>query len=238
MPLQSLRYLERVAYDLRRVMYERAGDNVSAEQRQKKFVKYIEKHQHLKEDVLWEWSTGKGIGLLHLAAARASLPTVQALIDAGADIHCVDRDGNGLIHYAFNIIGALEANELNDIEVRDNPCDFAVVDWALQQGFDINSLNHLGQTPIFVLASHLKNFHIDAEDREIIHQFINAFIARGGNICHRDHYGRTFVDVDVDHDEWYEVADCFDVWRAKIQQQDLLQEVGDIAHRQVTHKKM
>lgn len=173
-----------------------------------------------KFDTPWNVVSEEGTTLLHTFATYDCMPAITALINMGMDIKTADNFGDTILHHAFNIQGAI-----------DGDSNFEVVKWALDNGFGINNLNALGQTPLFMLANPFKSYDVANEDQEVVVQFVEMFEACGGDIHHRDHQGRTFLDVlPTDNDEWMILDPALDPWRIKMQRQRLNEEVQAVAN--------
>jgi len=175
----------------------------------------------------WDIVSKDGTTLLHTFAVYDCMSAITALIQMGADIKTADNSGASILHYAFNIQGALEGDT-----------NFEVVNWALNHGFEINDVNDLGQTPLFLLANGFNGYDQTEEDQDILVQFVEMFEACGGDIYHSDHQGRTFLDVlPTDNHEWMVLDPALDPWRVKIQRHRLNQEAQAVSHGAKTKGK-
>lgn len=181
-----------------------------------------------KYDVPWDVVSEEGTTLLHTLAMYDCLEAITALIQMGADIKTADNFGDTLLHHAFKIEGALNGHT-----------NFKVINWALDNGFNINDTNKLGQTPLFMLADVFKAYDLAEDEQDIVVQFVEMFEACGGDIYHSDHQGRTFLDVlPTDNDEWMVLDPALDPWRIKMQRHKLNEEVGIYSVAQIKARKL
>lgn len=180
-----------------------------------------------KFNVPWDVVSKNGTTLLHTFAMYDHLEAIHALVQMGADIKATDNFGDTILHHAFKIEGALNCET-----------HFEVISWALDNGFGINDVNNLGQTPLFMLADVFdlfKAYDVAQDKQDIVVQFVKMFEACGGDIYHRDHQGRTFFDVlPTDNDEWR----VLDPWRIKMQRHRLNEEVNLMAHPTTKGRKI
>lgn len=189
-----------------------------------------------RSDAEWDCVTHEGVTLLHTTASYDSLNSVKTLIALGMDPAITDNDGNTVLHHAFDLKGMLDTgwNGGN------------VVAWALENGFDINVKNNLGQTPLFLLSRSLHSyaddsyipFERDKETETDIANFVERFETLGGDFYHKDHEGRTFVDVFPVHPNLQQLDGLINSWKAKMMLHTVEQEVGGLNAKKVAHKKM
>lgn len=173
-----------------------------------------------KLDATWDVASTDGTTLLHTFAMYDQMSAIHSLVQMSADVKTADHDGNTILHHAFNVEGGLNMDT-----------SFIVINWALDNGFNINQLNHLGQTPLFLLADHFKECDANDTEQEIVVQFVEMFESCGGNIYHRDHQGRTFLDVlPVANEDWMVLDGALDPWRIKMQRHKLNEEVNLVSH--------
>lgn len=208
--------VEEVAYEIVRSIHSSYYYNPNGHTKAQEVIRNVCQ----KFDVPWNVVSDEGTTLLHTFATYDCMPALTALINMGADITTADNFGDTILHHAFNIQGTLDS---------DN--NFEVIKWALDNGFGINDLNKSGQTPIFMLANPFKSYDLAREDQEVVVQFVEMFEACGGDIYHRDHQGRTFLNVlPTDNDEWMVVDGALDPWRIKMQRHRLNEEAQSVAH--------
>lgn len=219
---------EYMAYELNRYMHSATEGNA--------VEKINECLEGFGEGIRWNAATPEGVTMLHTTASYDSVNSVKTLIAMGMDPHTQDEDGNTFVHHAFDLLGILEYG--------GHCCE--VVKWMAENGFDMNVKNNLGQTPLFLLGRHL-NQVIDNEcvpedadewRKDMIINLVEQFEVLGGDFYHKDHEGRTFVDVFPVHPDLVEFKVLCEEWQAKIQRHNIEQEVGDLDAKKVTHKKM
>ena len=218
---------EYMAYELNRYMYSATEDNA---------VEEMEKCLRGFGDGLpWNSVTPEGLMLLHTTASYDSLNSVKTLIALGMDPNTQDEDGSTFVHHAFDLLGI--------VDYGGHSCK--VVKWMAENGFDLNVKNRFGQTPLFLLGRHLDKLIKDECTPEDIGDFkymvvnlVEQFEVSGGDFYHKDHEGRTFVDVFPVHPELVEFGLLREQWRAKILRHNIEQEVGGLDTKKVAHKKM
>lgn len=182
-----------------------------------------------QEPMLWNSISADGYTFLHAMAGCDSLIAVQILISLGWNKYTTDNDGNNILHHAFSLKAAAAPKDFN----------FKVAQWSLNNGFQINHPNKFGQTALFLLADDLDGYEFHEFDQKSIFQLVEMFEAYGGDIYHRDHQGRTFLDVlPTEHEYWCEVDGVFDLWRAKIQKYSLSKEVQNVGVPQKKERKI
>lgn len=211
---------EYMAYELNRFMYNATEDNA---------VENLEKCLlGFGEGLPWNSVTPEGLTLLHTTASYDSVNAVKTLIAMGMDPNTQDKDGNTFVHHAFDLLGILDYG--------GHSCK--VVKWMAENGFDINVKNNLGQTPLFLLGRHLNqliNDECDPEDandwrKDMVVNLVEQFEMLGGDFYHKDHQGRTFVDVFPVHPDLVEFGLLCGEWKAKIQRHRLNEEVQAVAN--------
>jgi ankyrin repeat protein len=128
-----------------------------------------------------------GLTALHVAARKGGLVAVKLLLEHGADIEALNRDGhtplttallarNTLVAEYFVKQGAIvEADALLQTTVREGQADRDVIDFLIKQGADLNAPDAAGDRPLHlaidrghrVIAKYLvqKGADIDAQDR-------------------------------------------------------------------------
>lgn len=215
--------VKEVAYEIIRAMHPSYYYNPNGHIKAKDVILNVcQKH-----DVPWNVVSSEGTTLLHTFAVYDCLPAFTALINMGAGSKTTDNFGDTILHHAFNIQGTLDS---------DN--NFDVIKWALDNGFNINDVNKSGQTPLFMLADVFKAYDVAESEQDIVVQFVEMFEACGGDIYHRDHQGRTFLDVlPTDNDEWMVLDPALDPWRIKMQRHRLNQEAQAVSHGAKTKGK-
>lgn len=207
--------VEEVAYEIIRAIHPSYYYNADSRKAEEVIRNVCQKY-----DTPWNVVSEEGTTLLHTFATYDCMPAITALINMGMDIKTADNFGATILHHAFNIQGAI-----------DGDSNFEVVKWTLGNGFGINNLNALGQTPLFMLANPFKSYDVANEDQEVVVQFVQMFEACGGDIYHRDHQGRTFLDVlPTDNDEWMILDPALDPWRIKMQRHRLNEETQAVSH--------
>lgn len=207
--------VEEMAYEIIRAIHPSYYYNANAKKAEDVIGNVCQKY-----DVSWNVVSEEGTTLLHTFATYDCMPAIIGFINMGADIKTPDNIGNTILHHAFNIQGAVDGNS-----------NFEVISWALDNGFGINDVNKLGQTPLFMLADVFKAYDVAKDEQDIVVQFVKMFEACGGDIYHRDHQGRTFLDVlPADNDEWMILDPALDPWRIKMQRHRLNEEAQAVAH--------
>lgn len=208
--------VEEVAYEIIRALHSLSICNANGPMKAEEVIRDVCQ----KFDVPWDVVSEEGTTFLHTFAMYDSMEAINALIKGGVDIKTADNFGDTILHHAFNIEGALNG--------RTN---FEVINWALNNGFNINDTNKSGQTPLFMLADVFKAYDVSESEQEIVVQFVEMFEACGGDIYHRDHQGRTFLNVlPTDNDEWMVLDPALDPWRIKMQRHRLNEETQAVSH--------
>ena len=211
---------EYMAYELNRFMYNATEDNA---------VENLEKCLlGFGEGLPWNSVTPEGLTLLHTTASYDSVNSVKTLIAMGMDPKTQDKDGNTFVHHAFDLLGILDYG--------GHSC--RVVKWMAENGFDMNVKNKFGQTPLFLLGRHLNErindecYVEDANDwrKDMVVNLVKQFEMLGGDFYHKDHEGRTFVDVFPVHPDLVEFGLLCEQWKAKIQRHRLNEEVQAVAN--------
>lgn len=211
---------EYMAYELNRFMYNATEDNA---------VENLEKCLLVfGEGLPWNSVTPEGLTLLHTTASYDSVNAVKTLIAMGMDPNTQDEDGNTFVHHAFDLLGILDYG--------GHGC--RVVKWMAENGFDMNAKNKFGQTPLFLLGRHLNErindecYVEDANDwrKDMVVNLVEQFEMLGGDFYHKDHEGRTFVDVFPAHPDLVEFGLLCEQWKAKIQRHRLNEEVQAVAN--------
>jgi len=182
----------------------------------------------------WNAATPEGVTLLHTTASYDSVNSVKTLLAMGMDPNTHDEDGNTFVHHAFDLLGIMEYGV--------HEC--SMVKWMAENGFDLNVKNKLGQTPLFLLGRHLQtqldddyDINLSDQKKERIVNLVEQFEVLGGDFYHKDHEGRTFVDMFPVHPELVEFGVLCEEWKAKIQRHNIEQEVGGLDTKTVMHKK-
>ena len=233
--------LEYMAYELNRFMRESSGP-LSDKERQQNLLNCYSSFS--SNGAVWNSASEEGLTIIHTAAGYDSVPTIETLISLGMDKYTHDNQGNTLLHHAFSLLGPIEYGGYG--------CE--VINWAVQNGFDINTENDLGQTPIFLLGHFLSDqdpedpdiqaiHYVDAkhagEHQETIKEIIKEFEKLGGDIAHKDHKGRTFVDCLPSHNpDWSLLDPALNECRVKIEKMRLLEVVDFDGKKQKLSKKM
>lgn len=214
------REAEYMAYELNRFMYNATEDNA---------VENLEKCLlGFGEGLPWNSVTPEGLTLLHTTASYDSVNAVKTLIAMGMDPKTQDEDGNTFVHHAFDLLGILDYG--------GHSC--RVVKWMAENGFDMNVKNKFGQTPLFLLGRHLNErindecYVEDANDwrKDMVVNLVEQFEMLGGDFYHKDHEGRTFVDVFPVRPDLVEFGLLREQWKAKIQRHRLNEEVQAVAN--------
>lgn len=232
-------HLEYMAYEFKRGMGEFKG-RLSDEERQNKILSLLD---GFGNGMLYDASDKNGLTLLHTCSSYDSVPSIETLIGFGMDKFSKDIDGNTLLHHAFTLTGPLSYGGFNG----------DVLHWAVQNGFDINIKNNLGQTPLFLLGHFLSHYdpardeYIEDFDEGDSHEYqlfiqdlIDIFEKLGGDIYHKDHQGRTFVDcVPSQNPQWALLDPALVDYRRKIEKQMILDEVSKpLLEKSSPRKKM
>lgn len=211
---------EYMAYELNRWMYSATEDNA--------IQKLNECLKGFGEGIPWNAATPEGVTMLHTTASYDSVNSVTTLIAMGMDPNTQDEDGNTFVHHAFDLLGILDYG--------GHSC--RVVKWMAENGFDMNVKNKFGQTPLFLLGRHLNErindecYAEDANDwrKDMVVNLVEQFEMLGGDFYHKDHEGRTFVDVFPVRPDLVEFGLLCEQWKAKIQRHRLNEEAQAVAH--------
>ena len=188
------------------VSSSRAYDNLTARKDALEFIQDV-----LTSNGLTVLSKDKdGVTPLLLASAIGAPTVVELLIQLGSDINEKDNQGNGLLHYAFSFQSLFSGDSnsyilspnyiLNQPSFTDddNKGLVPMIHWALQQGFDINEENSLGETPLFGLwlaeaAWPLKKLYTMHKNLDMAQKHIEASFRlctkHQSNLRHTNHKG-------------------------------------------------
>ena len=110
------------------------------------------------------------------AASGNSLAVLKTLIDAGADIHGISKEGCNILHWA-----CLRKRECDGVD-RLQP---DVVKYLIDQGIDVNKPDKDGWTPLFYAVT------LKEDTSEIVNLLLNA----GADIEHQSKRGKTVLDL-------------------------------------------
>jgi ankyrin repeat protein len=85
---------------------------------------------------------------LHIAARYNNRQALQLLLQAQADIHARDAQGNTALHYTVTILNPsfLYKSDLERIYRQREPNERAILDFLLRKGANINAQNNEGDT--------------------------------------------------------------------------------------------
>jgi ankyrin repeat protein len=110
----------------------------------------------------------KGIAPLHYAAQSGDLDTIQTLIDSGADINILDKDGNNAAHHL-----AMQGLMTN-----------RVFSFMQSKGLDFNVKNNLGKTPLLVAVAEAEHWFVVEECIKTFGNYVNAKDLSGKSALH------------------------------------------------------
>lgn len=157
---------------------------------------------------------GRGQTALILAARYLDAPTMEWLLDNGADPTVVDDHGMTALHYA--LLGELRRNftlrrraeEAASLLLAADPSIASVpgpggmtplmmafrgnadaVPELIQAGADLNATDHDGWTPLMHAVSR------NAANQGLLDESIELLIALGANPAHADHVGQTALNL-------------------------------------------
>ncbi|WP_341807853.1 ankyrin repeat domain-containing protein [Wolbachia endosymbiont (group E) of Neria commutata] len=115
----------------------------------------------------------KGDTTLLLTASLAQVNVLREILKQGADIKCVNSEGNTALHYATynsHTGGNCKTTKSDILSLDNDPLDsnsndysedtpYKCVDELIYAGIDVNVKNHCNQTPLF-FATEANNIHV------------------------------------------------------------------------------
>ena len=150
--------------------------------REKTISLVISKAPHLVNE-----KNNRGESPLHHALRLGRCSLIEKLLDAGANPHLPDIDGNTAL---FHLSGKLPAKETCRILFQR----------FLSAGLSINTRNNLGETPLFTFIQACphgdKSFYNDEEQEEESYKtYLHVFTDAGASIFDSDGTGQTLLHV-------------------------------------------
>lgn len=139
--------------------------------------------------------TPKGANALLVAApSDKDFKLIKYFISKGLDINSVDKDGNGIYNYIAKSGNTVALDKISEMGVkgtdqafifaangmRRQPTDLKVYQYLKDQGFNPNTTNNQGETPLHILAGRGKNRAV-----------FNFLLENGLDVNQKDKHGNT-----------------------------------------------